>query len=420
MALLAYYVAYPTCVLTELGNGGPAMRSGHHLVRRMSLLRPHPDTVVLGARLGALGGRCTLATAALLGAAALMTVYGSSPLELHGTALGGGLLVLSASTAAGAVQAFSWDLPAPARAYLRSRGAGTPTLVALLLVGTSPVHLCAALLVPQVLAARPSTTLAVTALLAQYVLTAVIGAAWLTRRRTGRFLPFPYRAARRAAPCAPSPAPGAAGAVRARWTRPQPAWHAALGRGGRLPRSRVGATRLLLRRTVGVPELAVPVIACPLAGAALAGAGVPTATACYVVGLLPAAAFFSTLARYQTDPAYRLLATRYALDPTEVARAGAALSLPAAGAGAAAALLAGAWSRAGHPAGVLDVVGVLVVVVLSHLSLGLLTTRHLRGRHLPLLIDVEVMVLCLLAPLTILLALTVLVRTYRSGGARRA
>lgn len=389
------------------------------------MLRPHPDTVVLGARLGALGGRCTLATAALLGAAALMTVYGSSPLELHGTALGGGLLVLSVSTAAGAVQAFSWDLPAPARAYLRSRGVGTPTLVALLLVGTSPVHLCAALLVPRVLAARPSTTLAVTALLAQYVLTAVIGAAWLTRRRTGRFLPFPYRAARRAAPCAPSPAPGAAGAVRARWTRPQLAWHAALGRGGRLPRSRVGATRLLLRRTVGVPELAVPVIACPLAGAALAGAalagaGVPTATACYVVGLLPAAAFFSTLARYQADPAYRLLATRYALDPTEVARAGAALSLPAAGAGAAAALLAGAWSRAGHPAGVLDVVGVLVVVVLSHLSLGLLTTRHLRGRRLPLLIDVEVMVLCLLAPLTILLALTVLVRTYRSGGARRA
>ena len=182
----------------------------------------------------------------------------------------------------------------------------------------------------------------------------------------------------------------------------------------------MGATRLLLRRTVGVPELAVPVIACPLAGAALAGAGVPTATACYVVGLLPAAAFFSTLARYQTDPAYRLLATRYALDPTEVARAGAALSLPAAGAGAAAALLAGAWSRAGHPAGVLDVVGVLVVVVLSHLSLGLLTTRHLRGRRLPLLIDVEVMVLCLLAPLTILLALTVLVRMHRSGGARRA
>lgn len=420
MALLAYYVAYPTCVLTELGNGGPAMRSGHYLVRRRSLLRPHPDTVVLGARLGALGGRCTLATAALLGAAALTTVYGSSPLELHGTALGGGLLVLSVSTAAGAVQAFSWDLPAPARAYLRSRGAGTPTLVALLLVGTSPVHLCAALLVPQVLADRPSTTLAVTALLAQYVLTAVIGAAWLTRRRTGRLLPFPYRAARRAAPCAPSPAPGAAGAVRARRTRPQPAWHAALGRGGRLPRSRVGATRLLLRRTVGVPELAVPVIACPLAGAALAGAGVPTATACYVVGLLPAAAFFSTLARYQTDPAYRLLATRYALDPTEVARAGAALSLPAAGAGAAAALLAGAWSRAGHPAGVLDVVGVLVVVVLSHLSLGLLTTRHLRGRHLPLLIDVEVMVLCLLAPLTILLALTVLVRMHRSGGTDRA
>lgn len=394
------------------------MRSGHYLVRRRSLLRPHPDTVVLGARLGALGGRCTLATAALLGAAALTTVYGSSPLELHGTALGGGLLVLSVSTAAGAVQAFSWDLPAPARAYLRSRGAGTPTLVALLLVGTSPVHLCAALLVPQVLADRPSTTLAVTALLAQYVLTAVIGAAWLTRRRTGRFLPSPYRAARRAAPCAPPPAPGAAGAVRARWTRPQPAWRAALG--GRLPRSRVGATRLLLRRTVGVPELAVPVIACPLAGAALAGAGVPTATACYVVGLLPAAAFFSTLARYQADPAYRLLATRYALDPTEVARAGAALSLPAAGAGAAAALLAGAWSRAGHPAGVLDVVGVLVVVVLSHLSLGLLTTRHLRGRRLPLLIDVEVMVLCLLAPLTILLALTVLVRMHRSGGARRA
>ena len=374
------------------------------------MLRPHPDTVVLGARLGALGGRCTLATAALLGAAALMTVYGSSPLELHGTALGGGLLVLSASTAAGAVQAFSWDLPAPARAYLRSRGVGTPTLLVLLLVGTSPVHLCAALLVPRVLAARPSTTLAATALLAQYVLTAVIGAAWLTRRRTGRLLPFPYRAARRAAPCAPPPAPGAAVTVRqARRTRPQPAWYAALGRGGRLPRSRVGATRLLLRRTVGVPELAVPVIACPLAGAALAGAGVPTATACYVVGLLPAAAFFSTLARYQTDPAYRLLATRYALDPTEVARAGAA-----------AALLAGAWSRAGHPAGVLDVVGVLVVVVLSHLSLGLLTTRHLRGRHLPLLIDVEVMVLCLLAPLTILLALTVLVRTYRSGGARRA
>ena len=112
--------------------------------------------------------------------------------------------------------------------------------------------------------------------------------------------------------------------------------------------------------------------------------------------------------------------TRYALDPTEVAQAGAALSLPAAGAGAAAALLAGAWSRAGHPAGVLDVVGVLVVVVLSHLSLGLLTTRHLRGRRLPLLIDVEVMVLCLLAPLTILLALTVLVRMHRSGGARRA
>lgn len=374
------------------------------------MLRPHPDTVVLGARLGALGGRCTLATAALLGAAALMTVYGSSPLELHGTALGGGLLVLSASTAAGAVQAFSWDLPAPARAYLRSRGVGTPTLLVLLLVGTSPVHLCAALLVPRVLAARPSTTLAATALLAQYVLTAVIGAAWLTRRRTGRLLPFPYRAARRAAPCAPPPAPGAAVTVRqARRTRPQPAWYAALGRGGRLPRSRVGATRLLLRRTVGVPELAVPVIACPLAGAALAGAGVPTATACYVVGLLPAAAFFSTLARYQTDPAYRLLATRYALDPTEVARAGAA-----------AALLAGAWSRAGHPAGVLDVVGVLVVVVLSHLSLGLLTTRHLRGRHLPLLIDVEVMVLCLLAPLTILLALTVLVRMHRSGGARRA
>ena len=385
------------------------------------MLRPHPDTVVLGARLGALGGRCTLATAALLGAAALMTVYGSSPLELHGTALGGGLLVLSASTAAGAVQAFSWDLPAPARAYLRSRGVGTPTLLVLLLVGTSPVHLCAALLVPRVLAARPSTTLAATALLAQYVLTAVIGAAWLTRRRTGRLLPFPYRAARRAAPCAPSPAPGAAVTVRqARRIRPQPAWYAALGRGGRLPRSRVGATRLLLRRTVGVPELAVPVIACPLAGAALAGAGVPTATACYVVGLLPAAAFFSTLARYQTDPAYRLLATRYALDPTEVARAGAALSLPAAGAGAAAALLAGAWSRAGHPAGVLDVVGVLVVVVLSHLSLGLLTTRHLRGRRLPLLIDVEVMVLCLLAPLTILLALTVLVRMHRSGGARRA
>ena len=385
------------------------------------MLRPHPDTVVLGARLGALGGRCTLATAALLGAAALMTVYGSSPLELHGTALGGGLLVLSASTAAGAVQAFSWDLPAPARAYLRSRGVGTPTLLVLLLVGTSPVHLCAALLVPRVLAARPSTTLAATALLAQYVLTAVIGAAWLTRRRTGRLLPFPYRAARRAAPCAPPPAPGAAVTVRqARRIRPQPAWYAALGRGGRLPRSRVGATRLLLRRTVGVPELAVPVIACPLAGAALAGAGVPTATACYVVGLLPAAAFFSTLARYQTDPAYRLLATRYALDPTEVARAGAALSLPAAGAFAPAALLAGAWSRAGHPAGVLDVVGVLVVVVLSHLSLGLLTTRHLRGRRLPLLIDVEVMVLCLLAPLTILLALTVLVRMHRSGGARRA